>query len=78
MMPGTRVPTGNNENLDWNNYVKATWAFLVKNRSAFDAAAVQLAKSSRASDRINSGIVSGMRRCWAQPYRLAYNSDCGR
>ena len=78
LMAGTRVPTGNNENLDWNNYVRASWAFLVKNRSAFDAAAAQLARSSRAPDRTNSAIVNGMGRCWAKPYRLAYNPDCGR
>lgn len=78
LMAGTRVPIGNNDNLDWNNYVKASWAFLTKNRSAFDAAAAQLAGSSRAADRNNSTFVTGMGRCWAKPYRLAYNPDCGR
>ncbi len=78
LIAGTRVPTGNNENLDWNNYVKASWAFLAKNRRAFDVAAAQLALSSRASDRTNSAIVNGMGRCWAKPYRQAYNANCRR
>lgn len=78
LMAGTRVPTGNNENLDWNSYLKASWAFLVKDRPTFDAAAAQLAESSRAPDRINSSFVAGLGRCWAKPYRLAYNPDCMR
>lgn len=78
LMVGTRVPTGNNENLDWNSYVKASWAFLIKDRLAFDAAAAQLAVSSRAPDRTNSAFVTGMGRCWAKPYRLAYNPSCIR
>ncbi len=76
LMVGTRVPAGNNENLDWNSYVKATWAFLVKDRVAFDVAAARLAESSRVSDRINSSLITAMGRCWAKPYRVAYNPDC--
>lgn len=76
LMAGTRVPTGNNENLDWNSYVRASWAFLVKDRPAFDVAAADLARSARPSDRVNSAIISGMGRCWAKPYRVAYDLRC--
>lgn len=78
LMAGTRVPVGNNENLDWNSYVKASWAFLVKNRSAFNAAAATLAESTREPDRNNSAFVAGMGRCWAKPYKVAYNPSCGK
>lgn len=76
LMAGTRVPAGNNENLDWNSYVRASWAFLVKDRLVFDVAAADLAKSARPSDRVNSAIISGMGRCWAKPYRVAYDRHC--
>lgn len=78
LMVGTRVPKGNNENLDWNSYLQASWAFLVKNRPAFDAAAAQLASSPRAPDSNNSRFVAALGRCWAKPYRIAYDPGCGR
>lgn len=77
LIAATRVPMGNNENLDWNSYVQATWAFLVKDRATFDQAAATLAKSGRAPDITNSSIVTGMGRCWNKPYRIAYDSRCG-
>ena len=78
LMAGTRVPTGNNENLDWNSYVKASWAFLAKNRAAFDAAAYELSKSILPPDRVNGAIVAAMGRCWTKPYNVAYDPDCGK
>jgi len=78
LMAATRVPTGNNDNIDWNTYVKATRAFLVKDRKAFDTTATTLASSGRESDQINRSIVMAMGRCWMKPYRLAYNANCGK
>lgn len=78
LMAGTRVPAGNTDDLDWNSYVTATWAFLVKDRPGFDAAAARLAASRQTPDRINSAIVAGMGRCWIRPYASAYDADCGK
>lgn len=77
LMAAARDAEGSGERIDWNSYVAASWAFLVKDRPLFDAAAARLAASSRTPDRVNSAIVAAMGRCWGKPYRVAYNPECG-
>ncbi|MFN7400311.1 MAG: hypothetical protein ACK5SX_14940 [Sandaracinobacter sp.] len=77
-MAAARDAEGSGDRIDWNSYVTASWAFLVKNRPAFDAAAARLATSSREPDRANSALVAALGRCWLKPYWVAYNPDCGK
>ena len=63
--------------IDSNDYVAATCAFLINNGAMFDTAAAGLALHETVPDRTNGAIVAGMGRCFAKPYSVAYDPQCG-
>ena len=77
LMTATRTPDLTNDRFDWDSYVSAGSAFLIKGRAAFDKAAATLASSVRPSDVVNSGVVAAMGRCWKKQYSVAYDATCG-
>jgi hypothetical protein len=61
---------------DWNTYVEGSWAFLVKNRPALDAAAARLSAAKGKENAINARVLRGLQACFAHPYREAYGPAC--
>ena len=64
--------------LDWNDYVRGTWAFLVKDRPTLRAMRDAVLASPGPSNRINGNLLAAMERCFEKPYALAYDPKCGR
>jgi hypothetical protein len=63
---------------DWNTYVEGSWAFLVKNRPALDAAAAKLSAAKGEDNAINARVLRGLAKCFVRPYKEAYGSAaCG-
>jgi hypothetical protein len=69
--------------LDWNSYVRATYAFVTGDRPTFDSFYQVLAsrevpqRHCEAGDQCmghdaNYSAVDRLRNCWGQPYRIAY------
>ena len=77
IMAGTREPGTASDGFDWNDYVIASWAFLLKDRARFDAAAARLASAGE-DNRANSAHIAALGRCWNRPYKIAYNVKCGK
>jgi hypothetical protein len=70
-IPPDRAPHGD---LDWTTYVEGTWAFLVKNRGALDAAASKLAAQPGEGNRIDADVLRGLQACFDKDYDTAYNT----
>ncbi len=61
----------------WNDYVRASVAFLIKDRPAFDNAHTALAKAS--PNGFNTHVIGGLAACFDKDYSTAYESDaCNR
>ena len=69
--------------LDWNSYVRATYAFVVRDRLSFNRhhrtlssrrIAVENCSAGPACTRNDSNLpaVERLRACWGEPYRIAY------
>ena len=63
--------------LDWNDYVIGTWAFLTKERTLLRKSRDAVLAGPSEGDRINGGILAALERCFGQPYKVAYNMKCG-
>ncbi|MGN6148290.1 MAG: hypothetical protein ACTHPD_07110 [Rhizomicrobium sp.] len=59
--------------LDWTVYLTGTWAFLVNNRGALDAAAAKLAAEPGDGNRVNASVLRGLQACFDKSYDEAYN-----
>jgi len=59
--------------LDWTAYLVGTWAFLVNNRAALDAATAKLAAEPGEGNRINADVLRGLSDCFDKDYDAAYN-----
>lgn len=66
---------GMRTDLDWTTYLTGTWAFLVNNRGALDAAAVKLSSEPGDGNHINANVLRGLQACFDKDYDTAYN-DC--
>ena len=66
------------DQLNWNDYVIGTWAFLKKDRPALIAARDAVLATAGEGNRINGALLAAMERCFEKPYELAYDPDCGR
>jgi hypothetical protein len=66
---------GMRADLDWTTYLTGTWAFLVNNRGALDAAAGKLSSEPGDGNRINANVLRGLQACFDKDYDTAYN-DC--
>lgn len=64
------------ELIGWNHYVRATIAFLKKDRPALIEARDGLANRPDQIARMNLRIVESFVRCFERPYKEAYNSVC--
>ena len=62
--------------LHWNDYVQGTVAFLTRDRETLAARQVSLASQSGFSDRVNAGVLAGLRHCWDRPYLEAAGAAC--
>jgi hypothetical protein len=65
-----------NDDRDWNDYVSGTWAFFTKNKELLMKAHAKLSRKTTPMARINSGVLTGLIRCFNKPYRYAYGSNC--
>jgi hypothetical protein len=61
--------------LDWTTYLEGTWAFLVKDRAALDAAATRMMAEPGDSNRMDGNVLRGLQMCFDKDYDTAYN-DC--
>jgi len=79
----------NDEIVDWNSYVRATIAFLERDRDTVEAMREKLREQPVLTreahpglpehwigKRANIGVVEGFLACWNKPYQDAYASDC--
>ena len=64
---------GTHGDLDWTTYLTGTWAFLVNNRTALDAAAAKLGAEPGEGNRIDAAVLRGLRTCFDKDYDTAYN-----
>lgn len=60
----------------WNPYVKATVAFLLKNRVSLIQERSALARGDSPYNRLNLRIVDSFIRCFDSSYEKAYSSNC--
>lgn len=74
-LPSDRDP---DDPLRWNDYVKGTWAFLVKDRSALIASRDAVLAGSGHGNAANGALLAGLERCLSRPYAIAYDRNCGR
>jgi hypothetical protein len=70
------IPPGRDTHgdLDWTSYLVGTWAFLVKDKPALDAAAAKMATEPGDPNRLDGGILLGLSRCFDKPYPAAYDT----
>lgn len=64
--------------LNWNDYVRGTWAFLVKDRPMLIAARDAVLAGAGRGNANNGALLAGMERCFDRPYVIAYSTNCGR
>jgi len=74
----TRSPLSEVRELNWNDYVIGTWAFLVKDRPALIKARDDVLATPGDGNRINGNLLAAMERCFEKPYIVAYDLDCRR
>jgi hypothetical protein len=65
------------DNLNWNDYVSGTWAFLMKDRQ-FLVKSRDAVLASGARNAKNAALLSGLERCFDKPYSVAYDQNCGK
>ena len=74
----TRSPPSEvTSDLDWNDYVLGTWAFLTKDRYLLRKSRDAVLAAGADGDRINGGILAALERCFDRPYAVAYDLHCG-
>src|SRR6185503_7992483 len=61
--PPDRVP----DQLDWNDYVLGTWAFLTKDRELLRKSRDAVLARATDGDRINGGFLTALDRCFDRP-----------
>lgn len=57
--------------LNWNDFVRGTWAFLVKDRPMLIAARDAVLASPGRSNAMNGGLLAALERCFDRPYATA-------
>jgi hypothetical protein len=68
--------SGPGEELDWNTYLDGTWAFFKRDRAALDQARKTLSSEPGRGNQLNGSALSGLLRCFDEPYRVAYGAAC--
>lgn len=66
------------EALNWNDYVRGTWAFLVKDRALLVTSRDAVLASPGGGNANDGAFLAGLERCFDRPYAIAYNRNCGR
>ena len=62
--------------LDWETYLRGTWAFLVRDKAMLDVSVAKLLRETGDGNRINGGVLKGLSACFDKPYAEAY-LGCG-
>lgn len=70
-----RGPDPNRPNLDWDAYVVGTYAFLTKDSRLLDEMIERLSAKEDFGSQMNAKVLHRFRRCFNQPYRIAYGTD---
>jgi hypothetical protein len=60
--------------LDWTTYLVGTWAFLVKEKPLLDASVARMSGEPGQGNAIDSAVLRGLAKCFARPYRTAYDT----
>lgn len=68
---------GQRGELNWNDYVKGTAAFLRKDLGALQAARDAVLASPGEGNRMNGSVLEALVRCFDKTYSLAYLTRCG-
>jgi len=62
-------------NFDWDAYVIGTYAFLTKDSQLLDEMIQRLSAKADTGSEMNAKVLQRFRRCFNQPYRIAYGTD---
>lgn len=71
LLATTRHPSKPSEELDWNNYVVGTWAFLVKDASLL-ALSISKLRVSHSQNANNLAALERLSKCFDKSYKEAY------
>ena len=63
-----------NGDLDWDTYLRGTWAFLVKDKPTLDAAMAMVTSEPGHGNHINGAVLRGLSTCFEKSYADAYVS----
>lgn len=63
------------DRFDWNTYVLATRAFLVRDRSLLDEAVATLMAAPGVRNQMNTAVLRRFQNCFDRSYSEAYTTD---
>lgn len=65
-------PPSSGARFHWNEYARATIAFLQSDLATFEREAATVERSEHSGDKMNARVLARLRANWGKPYRDAY------
>lgn len=76
VIAASRRPIDPTDELDWNSYVRGTWAFLVKDKTLLEKSLAQLRMAPIQDNASNAKALEKLLMCFGKTYRQAYLENC--